>query len=164
MLTPQSGPGPIRFAVTTNSSNAEVSLVGPAAFPIGQETHVVVTYDFIAGTSALYLNGQIVTNSIASVPLGGINDVNVWLGKSQWGDPYLNGQFDEFRIYNGIVSDSAIAASFRFRPRCTHRAHTAIESRRGRKFRHSVMARKRPRLHVAIHHQPATGIQSGQRS
>lgn len=112
MLTPQSGPGPIRFAVTTNSSNAEAATVGPSAFPIGQETHLAVTYDFVAGTSALYLNGQIITNGAASVPLHGINDVNVWLGKSQWGDPYLNGQFDEFRIYNGIVSDVGIATSF----------------------------------------------------
>jgi hypothetical protein len=112
MLTPQSGSGPIRFAVTTNSSNAEAAIVGPSAFPIGQETHLAVTYDFVAGISALYLNGQIITNGVASVPLGGISDVNVWLGKSQWGDPYLNGQFNEFRIYNGVVSDSAIAASF----------------------------------------------------
>jgi len=46
------------------------------------------------------------------VRLNGINDVNVWLGKSQWNDPYFNGQFDEFRIYSGVVSDTAIAASF----------------------------------------------------
>jgi len=27
-------------------------------------------------------------------------------------DPYFNGQFDEFRIYNGVLSDAAVAASF----------------------------------------------------
>ena len=112
MLTPQSGPGPIRFAVTTNSSNAEVALVGPGAFPIGQEIHLAVTYDFVAGIATLYLNGQRITNGAASIPLNGIKDVNVWLGKSQWNDPYFNGQFNEFRIYNGVVSDAAIAASF----------------------------------------------------
>jgi len=87
-------------------------LAGPSAFPIGQETHVAVSYDFVAGTSVLYLNGQRITNGPASIPLSTINDVNVWLGKSQWVDPYFNGQFDEFRIYNGVVSDTAMAASF----------------------------------------------------
>jgi hypothetical protein len=73
---------------------------------------VAVSYDFVAGSASLFLNGQRMTNGAASVRLGGISDVNVWLGKSQWNDPYFNGQFDEFRIYNGVVSDSAIAASF----------------------------------------------------
>jgi cytochrome c len=112
MFTPQSGAGPMRFAITTNSSGAEAGLQGGSAFSIGQPTHVAVSYDFLAGTSVLYVNGQRITNGSASLPLSGVNDVNVWLGKSQWGDPYFNGQFDEFRIYNGAVSDAGIAASF----------------------------------------------------
>jgi hypothetical protein len=112
MFTPQSGSGSMRFAITTNSSNAEVPLVGTNAFPIGQQTHLAVTYDFVAGTAALYLNGQMITNGPAFAGLRGISDVNVWLGRSQWNDPYFNGQFDEFRIYNGVVSDAGIAASF----------------------------------------------------
>ena len=111
-LTPQSGGGLLRFAITTNSSAGEISLQGSGALPIGQETHVAVAYDFVAGTAVLYLNGQRITNGPASIPLNRINAVNVWLGKSQWLDPYFNGQFDEFRIYNGVVSDTAMAASF----------------------------------------------------
>ncbi len=111
-LTPQSGSGTVRFAITTNSGNGEMPVAGPGAFPIGQETHVAVSYDFVAGTSVLYLNGERVTNGPASIPLSAINDVNVWLGKSQWTDPYFNGQFDEFRIYNGALSDAAVAGSF----------------------------------------------------
>jgi glucose/arabinose dehydrogenase len=112
MLTPQSGSGLMRFAMTTNSSSGEAGLQGPGPFPIGQPTHVAVSYDFLAGTAVLYENGQRITNGSAVIPLSGINDVNVWLGKSQWADPYFNGQFDEFRIYNGAVSDAGIAASF----------------------------------------------------
>ena len=40
------------------------------------------------------------------------NDINVWLGRSQWPDPYFNGQLDEFRIYSGVLSDASVAASF----------------------------------------------------
>jgi hypothetical protein len=112
MLTPQSGSGPMRFAITTNSSSGEAGIQGQGAFPIGQPTEVAVSYDFLAGSVVLYVNGQRITNGAASLPLNGINDVNVWLGRSQWTDPYFNGQFDEFRIYNGAVSDAGIAASF----------------------------------------------------
>ncbi len=111
-MTPQSGSGFLQFAITTNSSSAETDLIAKGPFPIGQETHVAVAYDFVAGTAALYLNGLRITNGPASISLNGIKDVNVWLGKSQWIDPYFNGQFDEFRIYSGALSDTAVAASF----------------------------------------------------
>jgi hypothetical protein len=80
--------------------------------PTGQRVHVAVSYDYLAGTSGLFLNGQRIANGAATVPLNGINDINVWLGKSQWNDPYFNGQFDEFRIYNGALSDQQLAASY----------------------------------------------------
>jgi hypothetical protein len=38
--------------------------------------------------------------------------VNPWLGRSQWNDPYFNGQFDEFRIYDGVLTKQALAASY----------------------------------------------------
>ena len=41
-----------------------------------------------------------------------VEDVNVWLGRSQWGDPFFNGSYDEFRIYDGPLSDAEVAASF----------------------------------------------------
>src|SRR5205814_6992420 len=78
----------------------------------GQQVHVAVSYDFLAGTSELFQNGQRVATGAATIPLNRINDINVWLGKSQWNDPYFNGQFDEFRIYNGALSDQQIAASY----------------------------------------------------
>jgi hypothetical protein len=71
-----------------------------------------VAYDFLAGTSELFLNGQSIATGAAPIPLDQINDVNVWLGKSQWNDPYFNGQFEEFRIYNGALSDQQITASY----------------------------------------------------
>ena len=42
-----------------------------------------------------------------------INDVNNWLGRSNWtGDGYLHGDLNEFRIYEGAMNDSAAAESF----------------------------------------------------
>lgn len=42
-----------------------------------------------------------------------INDVNNWLGRSNWtGDGYLHGDLNEFRIYDGAMNDAAAAESF----------------------------------------------------
>ena len=112
LLTARSSGNVMHFAVTTNSAGSEVSADAPLMLPTGQPVHVAVSYDFLAGTSGLFLNGQRIATGAASVPLNQINDVNVWLGKSQWNDPYFNGQFDEFRIYNGALSDQQLAASY----------------------------------------------------
>jgi hypothetical protein len=111
-LTPRSGADVLRFMITTNSGGGEIAAQSAQMLPIGQQVHVAVSYDFLAGTSTLFLNGQHVASGVASVPLNQINDVNVWLGRSQWNDPYFNGQFDEFRIYNGAMSDQQITASY----------------------------------------------------
>src|SRR5439155_10167174 len=92
MVTPQNSDGLPRFAISTNSGAGEMPTMGTNALPIGQQTHIAITYSFAAGTSALCINGQHVNTGPATVPLRAINDINVWLGRSQWADPYLNGQ------------------------------------------------------------------------
>jgi len=116
IMTPKSSDGVLRFAVSTNSGNGEMPTVWTNALPIGQPTHVAVSYDFISGTAILYVNGQRVSTGPATIPLSGINDVNVWLGRSNWPDPNLNASLDEFRIYGGVLSDSAVAASYAVGP------------------------------------------------
>jgi len=109
MLTPQSSAGVLRFAVSTNS---ELATVWTNALPLGRQTHLAVSYDFIASSAILYVNGQRVATGPAPIPLNAINDINVWLGRSNWPDPYFNGLLDEFRVYNGVLSDAAVAANY----------------------------------------------------
>jgi hypothetical protein len=111
-LTPRNGGNVLHFAATTNSGGGELSADAAQMLATNHQVHVAVVYDFLAGTSELFLNGQHIANGAAAVPLNAINDVNVWLGKSQWNDPYFNGQFDEFRIYNGALGDQQITASY----------------------------------------------------
>jgi hypothetical protein len=66
----------------------------------------------VAGFCSLYIDGQRVATGAASIALRAISDINVWLGRSNWADPSFNGYFDEFRIYYGALSDSAVAASY----------------------------------------------------
>jgi hypothetical protein len=112
MLTPKTSAGAVRFAISTNSAVGEMPTTWTNTFPIGQRAHIAVSYNSVVGGSSLYLNGQRVATGPASIPLRAITDINVWLGRSNWADPSFNGFFDEFRIYNGALSDSAVASSY----------------------------------------------------
>ena len=46
------------------------------------------------------------------LPLDLINDVNNYLGRSQWPDPFFDGQIDEFAIYDAVLSPAEVAARF----------------------------------------------------
>src|SRR5262249_40825656 len=85
-FTPQasSSSGTCRFAISTNSAGGEMPVNGAAALPVGQETHVAVVYNFVAGIVTLYLNGQPVAIAAATTPLNAINDINDWIGRSNW--------------------------------------------------------------------------------
>jgi glucuronoarabinoxylan endo-1,4-beta-xylanase len=112
-LTPQNGNTTrARFAITTNSTAGEKQITGPAALNVGAWYHVAVT---VQGTNGiLYINGAAVaTNPAVTVmPFNLGSTSNNYLGRSQWSpDPYLNGVFDEFRIYNVALSAPEIAAT-----------------------------------------------------
>jgi hypothetical protein len=108
-LTPQSGSGTVRFAITTSGGGSEVQINGTSALPTGAWTHVAVTKSGNTGT--LYVNGAQVGQN-TSMPLNPSNLGNTnqnWLGRSQYsGDSYLDGQIDDFRIYNRALSGSEV--------------------------------------------------------
>jgi hypothetical protein len=108
-LTPQSGSGAVRFAITTGGWSAEQQINGSSALPTGQWTHVAVTRS--GNTGRLYVNGaQVGQNSnltLSPASLG--NTTQNWIGRSQYSaDPFLDGQVDDFRIYNRALSSSEI--------------------------------------------------------
>jgi hypothetical protein len=85
--------------------------------PLGVETFFAITIDSIAGDRSvytLYREGQWGMRMFgARYPLASINDVNCWLGRSQFaGDPQLNANFNEFRVYNGVLNESAIRSLY----------------------------------------------------
>ncbi len=113
-LTPSSGAAgnPARFAFRPGTGAESPVLVNGTAFPSGVPTHFAVVYCPPKGFARFYLNGQRVASGTAPSSLSLVEDVNVWLGRSQWGDPFFNGSYDEFRIYDGPLSDAEVAASF----------------------------------------------------
>ncbi|MBI3416851.1 MAG: LamG domain-containing protein [Verrucomicrobia bacterium] len=112
-LTPRAASGFVRFALTENSGpNESPVLEGSAALTRGKESHVVVAYNYAAGAARLFVNGQRVAIGAIVSLLAQIDDVNVWLGKSNYRDPFFTGTMNEFRIYDGVLLDAEVAANF----------------------------------------------------
>jgi hypothetical protein len=60
-----------------------------------------------------YLNGELGGEAPFTAALSDINDVNVWLGRSQYsGDPAFSGTYHEFRIYDQALTAPQVATSF----------------------------------------------------
>jgi hypothetical protein len=110
-LTPRSGSGTARFAMTVNGNFGEQVISGTAPLPTGQWVHVAVTLSGATGT--LYVNGNAVGSNteMTHAPFRLAPTTQNWIGRSQYsGDPYFNGKLDDFRIYNGALSAADIAA------------------------------------------------------
>jgi len=69
---------------------------------------------YTANSEQLYLNGVLAgSNKPVNVAVTDIIDTNSFIGKSMFNaDPYLTGSVDEFRIYQGALTASAIASDF----------------------------------------------------
>jgi hypothetical protein len=75
--------------------------------------HVAVVADATGDKLTLYVDGQTSGAKTWTGTLASLNDVNVWLGRSQYGtNPELSGIFHEFRIYDSALTDADVAASF----------------------------------------------------
>lgn len=106
-LTPSSGSGTLRFAVSTNSYFSE-QILETSPPPVGQWEHVAVTLN---GTVArLYTNGVLATSGAVNLPPAIFNPALNYLGHSQYeADPSLNGRLDELYIYNYALSSTEIS-------------------------------------------------------
>jgi len=81
--------------------------------PSNVDVHFAVTWDETTGTLKYYENGKEVGGFSTPVLISAINDINNWLGRSQFtGDANLKGEYDEFRIYNRALSAGEVLGDF----------------------------------------------------
>jgi hypothetical protein len=80
---------------------------------LGTPFHFAIVFDSAADQVREYRDGALVGSGTVTFELGNLNDVNNWLGRSNWtADSNLQGSFDEFRIYDTALSDAQVSASF----------------------------------------------------
>lgn len=82
--------------------------------PIGEEFHLVVAYNHTQRNTQIWIDGLKVAETavLPDRPLSSLDDVNNWLGRSQWGgDAFATANFNEFRIYEGVLSPIQIAVN-----------------------------------------------------
>ena len=100
------------YSLDGGSATAETRAEGAQTMPTTL-SQVVVVVDAAGGSLLIYLNGVPSGQQNFSGALSSINDVNVWLGRSQYNvDVELSGTFHDFRIYNAALNAPQIAASF----------------------------------------------------
>lgn len=101
-----------RFAITPASNGAENQINTTNVLSLAEEHHIVVTWG-PSRTPSMYIDGAFAGagNYDTAHALSVINDQNAWLGRSQWGDAFLNGSFNEFRIHNTMLGQLAVLAS-----------------------------------------------------
>jgi len=106
-LTPSSGNGTLRFAITTNGGGAE-QMLQTLPSPVGQWQHVAITRN--GNVARLYTNGVVAVSAtnIVTIAPASFNSALNYLGKSQYADPLFNGRLDELFIYNYALSDTEI--------------------------------------------------------
>ncbi len=110
MLTPRSGAGVVRYAITTVHGYNNQIIEGTSPLPTGRWVHVAVTLSGSLGT--LYVDGA-EAGSNAQMTLSPFDlgeTTQNFLGRSQYStDPFLRGRLDDFRIYHGALTASDIA-------------------------------------------------------
>jgi DUF1680 family protein len=99
-----------RFAITTSGGGGEQRIDGTTAVPVGQWVHLAVTLS--GGTGTLYVDGVAVgTNSAMTLKPTDLGvPGNVWIGRSQYGDPLLDAAIDEFQVHDRALGAAEVAA------------------------------------------------------
>lgn len=110
-------PPAIRVAYSQSGVDKEDICSGLEPLPSGTPTHVAVVIDPAAETMSIYQNGALLNGCRLTRPLSAIDDVNNWLGHSNFSaDDDLAGTYDEFRIYAAALTAAEIKASFKAGP------------------------------------------------
>lgn len=104
--------GNIRFAVRDPDTASELTVLNAATPAADTEVYVAVSYDYTHNVTRMYTNAVLAASSIAATPPNDVNDVNNWLGRSQWADAMFAGTYNEFRIWEGALSAEQVAANY----------------------------------------------------
>jgi len=118
-MTPNGALGPSYpyAAFNPSGTDAEVFCSGTGALTTGVPHHVAITLDTQSDALTLYIDGMLECAKALPLELAVIDDVNCWLGRSQFAtDVGFSGSIDEFRIYDVALTASQVALSYHAGP------------------------------------------------
>jgi hypothetical protein len=102
------GKGPATSFQTINDEFSSID--SDNRFPVLTVSALAVVVDTTKQELRMYAAGEPLGTSKA-LSLALLSDENDWLGRSQWvQDKYLQGTYDEFRIYDAALGDADLAA------------------------------------------------------
>ncbi len=106
---------------------------GAPTNPLDTQVHWVVTVEDEGGASGdtqvrVYKDGSEVAAAETTNDLSMLNDEDIYLGRSRWGDNTGNASWEEFRIYDGALTPAEVFASFEAGPNGISTAPFAITS------------------------------------
>jgi hypothetical protein len=122
-LTPSNTGNVLRVAYSVAGPSAETVADGAEPLPVHDEAapnapdHVAVVIDRESASMRLYSAGVEVRSVTLEGELSAINDVNNWLGRSNYAvDPPVSATLVEFRIYDRALTAAQIRTSFQAGP------------------------------------------------
>jgi hypothetical protein len=93
------------------------AVLAPAVLPANQPVFVALVVNGGNAQYELYLDGTLVGAAELVRQLNELDDINNWLGRSQWvQDLALRGRYDELRIYSQALGSDRIAMLFQRGP------------------------------------------------
>jgi Glycosyl hydrolases family 43/Concanavalin A-like lectin/glucanases superfamily len=110
MLTARANNGRLRFEITPNGAGEARHVDAPDPLPVNVWTHVAVTLD--GRQAVMFVNGQAVAvnSSINLLPTDVAGSAN-YFGRSQFADPYFNGQMDSVQLASQSLPIEQITAA-----------------------------------------------------
>lgn len=109
-VAPYGGTSRLLMLARKDATSAEIQIPSDADINDQQEHQVALVFASMS-RAELYLDGKLLGRTAITFSLSDIQDVNDWLGRSQWvNDHYFNGSIDEFRIYDQALTPCAIEA------------------------------------------------------
>lgn len=112
-LTPKHTYGSLWLAFSLDGATRETVVDAGVQLPAGATSHVAAVVDDTNDMLSLYLDGVLKGSVAFNGELAAIDDVNNWLGRSQFiADRELGGTLYEFRIYAAALTAAQLSASY----------------------------------------------------
>ena len=115
-LSASSWASQMRTAYSIGGISAETGVESISTLPVGSPAHLTVVFDDTHNQLSLYMDGAFNVAVGLDAHLSALQDVNNWIGRSQYADPALSATLDEFRIYGAALTADQILLSHKSGP------------------------------------------------